>query len=65
MVELTKKQATFSREVAKLISKDGIRFAGLNLVGDKIVEANVFSPSGLQKFGDESLAQCVVKSLLT
>ncbi len=65
VVELTKKQTTICRKVAKLISKDGIRFAGLDLVGDKIVEVNVFSPSGLQEFGDESLDQRVVKSLLT
>lgn len=64
VVELTPKQATICRNVAKLISKDGIRFAGLDLVGEKIVEVNVFSPSGLQEFGDEALAQRIVKSLL-
>ena len=53
------------RKVAKLISKDGIRLAGLDLVGEKIVEVNVFSPSGLQEFGDNLLIQTVVQSLLT
>ena len=65
VVELTDTQASFCRKVAKLISRDGIRFAGLDLIGDKIVEVNVFSPSGLQEFGDEQLAQRVVTSLLS
>ena len=50
--------------VAKLISKDGIRLAGLDLVGEKIVEVNVFSPSGLQEFNDEKLIRSVIQTLL-
>lgn len=64
-VELTKKQAEICRCVAKLISNDGIRFAGLDLVGEKIVEVNVFSPSGMQDLGlSIEQVQCVIESLL-
>ncbi len=65
VVELSKKQAAICRKVAKLISKDGISFAGLDLVGEKIVEVNVFSPSGLQDLGlAETQLVDVVKKLL-
>lgn len=47
-VELSKRQAAICTKIAKLIRKDGIRFSGLDLIGEKIVEVNVFSPSGLQ-----------------
>ena len=50
-VELSDKQACICQKVAKQIAADGIRFAGLDLVGNKIVEVNVFSPSGLQELG--------------
>ena len=49
VVELTKRQATICTKIAKIINKDGIRFSGIDLVGEKIVEVNVFSPSGLQE----------------
>ena len=65
IVELTNRQASICRNVAKLITKDGIRFAGLDLVGDKIVEINVFSPSGIQDMGlNEAQRQAVIKRLL-
>lgn len=50
IVELTKRQTSICRKIAKLLARDGIRFAGIDLVGEKIVEVNVFSPSGLQEF---------------
>lgn len=65
VVKLTERQATICREVASLISADGIRFAGLDLVGEKIVEVNVFSPSGLQEFGlSAKKTQAIARSLL-
>jgi len=64
-VELTKKQTSICKKIAKLISKDGIRFAGLDLVGEKIVEVNVFSPSGLQDLGlSHQQIQNVIQKLL-
>lgn len=65
VVKLSDQQTSICREVAGLISADGIRFAGLDLVGDKVVEVNVFSPSGLQEFGlGPSRLQQIVKTLL-
>ena len=58
VVELTQKQSDICHEVAGYLHNDGIRFAGLDLIGDKIVEVNVFSPSGLQEF-DRHLASDV------
>ena len=65
VVELSDRQASICREVAKLISDDGIRISGLDLVGEKIVEVNVFSPSGLQEFGlaDQELQQIIIRML--
>ena len=64
-VELTKKQTSICKKIAKLISKDGIRFAGLDLVGEKILEVNVFSPSGLQDLGlSHQQIQNVIQKLL-
>ncbi len=51
VTELTPRQAEICRQVAGIIAADGIRFAGLDLIGEKIVEVNVFSPSGLQGLG--------------
>ncbi len=48
IVELTSRQTAMCKKVAKYLHRDGIRLAGLDLIGDKIVEVNVFSPSGLQ-----------------
>lgn len=68
VVELTKRQSTICKRIATLLSKDGIRFSGLDLIGEKIVEVNVFSPSGLQELqnhlGDET-SERVVKTLLS
>ncbi len=50
VVQLTEQQAAICRKVARILKEDGIRFSGLDLVGNKIVEVNVFSPSGLQEF---------------
>ena len=64
VVELSARQSNICREVAKLISRDGIRFAGLDLIGEKIVEVNVFSPSGLQEFNDDELIRSVARTLI-
>ena len=50
VIELSEKQVAICHEVASYLSKDGISFAGIDLIGDRIVEVNVFSPSGLQEF---------------
>ncbi len=50
VVQLTPRQIEICNQIATHLSHDGIRFAGLDLIGDKIVEVNVFSPSGLQEY---------------
>lgn len=52
VVDLTSKQIGICLKIASQLSKDGICFAGLDLIGEKIVEVNVFSPSGLQEMED-------------
>ncbi|QEG20394.1 ATP-grasp domain-containing protein [Mariniblastus fucicola] len=49
VVELSQRQAELCKRIASLLQQDGIRFSGLDLIGEKIVEVNVFSPSGLQE----------------
>lgn len=65
VVELTKRQSTICTKIAKILHKDGIRFSGLDLIGEKIVEVNVFSPSGLQdlekNLGVEVASDVIVK----
>lgn len=49
VIELTDQQVQVCREVAGYLNQDGIRFSGLDLIGNRIVEVNVYSPSGLQE----------------
>lgn len=65
LVRLTPAQIDMCREIAALIHEDGISFAGLDLVGDKVVEVNVFSPSGLQELGlDDAGVQAIARRLI-
>jgi len=45
--KLTKKVYELVEEVAPKLIKDGMFFVGLDIVGDKLMEINVFSPGGL------------------
>jgi glutathione synthase len=45
--KLTKKVNELVEEVAPKLIKDGMFFVGLDIVGDKLMEINVFSPGGL------------------
>ena len=49
LIELNANQIKICTAIAQQLNSDGIRFAGLDLIGNKIVEVNVFSPSGLQE----------------
>ena len=46
-VELTEVQRRVARRTAEIVLEDGIRFSGLDLVGDRVVEVNVYSTGGL------------------
>jgi glutathione synthase len=54
MVNLTARQASVCNQICEHLFLDGIRFAGLDLIGEKVVEVNVFSPSGLQEYDRQS-----------
>ena len=67
LVELTDRQVHICQSIARVIVDDGILFSGLDLIGDKIVEVNVFSPSGLQEFAkhaDPDIGERVLTELL-
>lgn len=57
LVDLTPRQVEICTTIAKQLDRDGIRFAGLDLIGEKIVEVNVFSPSGLQELQPQMHAE--------
>ncbi len=63
VVELTKRQASICKKIAKILHKDGIRFSGLDLIGEKIVEVNVFSPSGLQDLQQELPSDSIANAI--
>ena len=67
IVSLDRQQIEICERLASHLHSDGIVFSGLDLIGDKIVEVNVFSPSGLQEFQsqfDSEIAVKLVRSLL-
>jgi glutathione synthase len=51
-VKVTEKMLQVVRLVRPELIKDGMFLVGLDLVGDKLMEANVFSPGGLGSAGD-------------
>lgn len=50
IVMLNHRQSVVCQRIAKQLASEGILFAGLDLIGEKVVEVNVFSPSGLQEY---------------
>ncbi len=67
VVELSQRQTDICNEIAGHIHRDGIHFSGLDLIGEKVVEVNVFSPSGLQEYDrqfGEAVSANVVDQLL-
>lgn len=45
--ELTKKDIKLCKEIGKKLVEDGIYFAGLDIIGGKLIEVNVLSPGGI------------------
>jgi glutathione synthase len=45
--DLDDRMRAVASEAAEILADDGIRLAGLDLIGDKIIEVNVFSAGGL------------------
>ncbi|RXJ88519.1 glutathione synthase [Arcobacter sp. CECT 8983] len=44
---LTESQKTICNKIGKKLLSDGIYFAGLDMIGDKILEVNVLNPGGI------------------
>jgi len=64
--ELTRNQLAVISAVGPRLAADGLFLTGLDLVGDKIVEVNVFSPGGLQDantFAGVDYAAAVIRAL--
>ncbi|MDE5022708.1 glutathione synthase, partial [Francisella tularensis subsp. holarctica] len=38
-----------AKKVAKKLKKEGVMFAGIDVIGDKLTEVNITSPSGIQE----------------
>jgi glutathione synthase len=49
--ELTAKELALSAAVGPRLSAEGLHFVGLDLIGEKLIEVNVTSPTGIQELG--------------
>ncbi len=64
--ELTETHLKMAEFVRPKIVQDGMFLVGIDIVGDKLMEINVFSPGGLgsaQKFENVNFAHAVIQSL--
>lgn len=65
---ITKQMRTVAKQVGSKLKQDGIFLAGLDFIGSKLVEINVFSTGGLRdadKFTGHSFANLVLQSIET
>ncbi len=49
--ELTKEEDEVVRDIGKSLRKHGLYFVGLDLIGGRLIEVNVTSPTGIQELG--------------
>jgi glutathione synthase len=64
--QLEPSQRAVAAKAAAVVFADGIRFAGLDVVGDKVVEVNVYSTGGLvdaEAFYERNYARVVLTAL--
>ncbi|QEO56983.1 glutathione synthase [Francisella marina] len=47
--ELQEQDYKIAKKVAKKLKKEGVIFAGLDVIGDKLTEVNITSPTGIQE----------------
>ncbi len=65
-IEITDEILQLTEIIRPKLVQDGIFFAGLDIVGDKLLEVNVFSPGGLNiagKFENEDFCIAVIETL--
>ena len=68
MPKITKKTLEIVDAVAPKLIRDGMFFVGLDIVGDKVMEVNVFSPGGLghsSRLNDVNYFESIIKALET
>ena len=66
MVEVTEKVLSVAEMVRPKLVQDGMFLVGLDIVGDKILEINVFTPGGLSTMSEmyeTNFAESVIISL--
>jgi glutathione synthase len=49
--ELTPREAELVRDIAPRLAADGLVFVGLDVIGERLTEVNVTSPTGIQELG--------------
>ena len=62
--ELTAAEAAIVKAVAPKLVEHGLYFVGLDLIGEKLIEVNVTSPTGIQelaRFLDRPVEQDVIR----
>lgn len=47
--ELQDSDYKIAKKVAKKLKKEGVMFAGIDVIGDKLTEVNITSPTGIQE----------------
>lgn len=66
--ELSARERAICAQAAELLLDDGIRFSGVDLLGDKLLEVNVYSTGGLvdaEKFYGRDYGSAVIDALIS
>jgi glutathione synthase len=62
--ELTEREKSLVRSIAPRLKKDGLYFVGLDVIGERLTEVNVTSPTGIQelsRFVNADKAETVIE----
>lgn len=63
-VEVTERDREICRELAPTLSRDGLYFVGIDIIGDYLTEVNVTSPTGIreiQRFNHVNIGRQVIE----
>ena len=66
--KITAKEAEISRKVGQVLLEKKILFAGLDIIGDKLIEINITSPTGLREISKacgKNVAEKLMKEILS
>jgi glutathione synthase len=59
--KLTKKEVDLCKRIGEKLVRDGLYFAGLDLIGGKLIEVNVMSPGAITEFNRLNKTKLQVK----